>query len=316
MTETLPFDHATKPLRVAVVGLGSMGQRYAKIFSEALKGSETDSPFSHPDNFIYGCDPRGDKDDLFNPNTGWQYLSVDDLLKDSKPTLAVIAVPAAAHLKVLGTIKKAYPSCAVLMEKPVSDHALSPKEKSWLTALPGLTTVGYCWRFHPLTKVFKQNKSHIKNLTLYVAQDMTRWPGMNYCDALREFSHDLDLVQYLTAQPKVLDATLFHYGSSGGVMARQRYRVTGSHKQGRWVVHISPHSETCRRWVEVELTNGTIVKDDWDQSSEVIEKMYSDQARELTEAYLYDRPVEDLTCPLSDALNTTHLIDEAERLIK
>ena len=58
------------------------------------------------------------------------------------------------------------------------------------------------------------------------------------------------------------------------------------------------------------------MKDDWDQSSEVIEKMYSDQARELTEAYLYDRPVEDLTCPLSDALNTTHLIDEAERLIK
>jgi succinate dehydrogenase/fumarate reductase flavoprotein subunit len=70
-----------------------------------------------------------------------------------------------------------------------------------------------------------------------------------------------------------------------------------------------------KRSVRVEMNDGAVVFRNWDQAPEVIEEMYCSEARHLTECYLHDRPVEDLTCSLIDALETTQLLDEAERFI-
>jgi predicted dehydrogenase len=158
---TLPYTHLEKPLRIAIIGLGSVGQRYAKYFS----GS--------PDLTIHGCDPRGDQ--VFNVHTGWQSQSVDELLKQVEPTLAFIATPASTHLDILGRIKNAHPLSAVLMQKPISDRALTPEEISWCRDLKGLNAIGYCWRLHPFAKHLWSIRDGIRNITLQVEQDMTQW---------------------------------------------------------------------------------------------------------------------------------------------
>ena len=296
-TPLLPFVHLKKPLRIAVIGLGSMGQRYAKILS------------NHPETVIYGCDPRGDKDELFNPQTGWQYLSLEKLVKDVAPTFAVISVPASAHLEVLQTLMTCSSLSAVLMEKPISDRRLSDHDFQYLFARAQevLIAVGYNWRFHPLSKELWKVRDGIRNLTLHVEQDMNSWPGNTYCDPLREFSHEIDLVQYLTTNPSVTNAQRWH-------SSELLYRLTGIHSQGKWCVEIHPTSHQSVRWIKVEMMDGVTVQRDWNQDPDVIEATYYEEVRQLTETYLYNGSSEDLTCPLTDALQTTQLIDKAEIL--
>jgi predicted dehydrogenase len=290
----LPFPHLDKRVRVAVIGLGSMGQRYAKFFS------------SISDAVIYGVDPR---EETFEVHTGWQYLSVEELVEKVLPTIAVIAVPASEHLKVLRTLRDAAPDCAVLMEKPVSDHALSEAEIRWCQDLDGLIAIGYNWRVHPYAKHLWTVRESIRNLTCYVAQDMRDWPGKHYCDPLREFSHELDLVQYLTSDP-VLTQSAFEADGTG---RRIRYVLNGTHEQGNWRVYILPFHQPSGRWVRVQMTDGAVVFKHWDQAPYLIEGMYQYQARQLLDAYLHGGSSDDLSCSLGDALQTTRLLDEAER---
>ena len=284
----------TKPVRVGVIGLGSMGQRYAKFFS------------SHPDAEVYGCDPREHVGDV--PTTR-RYQSVEELIEEVSPSLAVIAVPASEHLNVLRMIRDATPDCAVLVEKPLSDHALSDAEVRWCRSLDGLIGVGYNWRLHPYTKHLWKVRESIRHLTFYVAQDMREWPGQGYCDPLREFSHEIDLVQYLTSHP-VLTRSSFETHDQGD---RVRYLLQGTHEQGNWQVYILPFHKPSARWVRVEMTDGAVVFKHWDQAPYIIEGMYQYQARQLLDAYLHGGSSDDLSCSLDDALHTTRLLDEAER---
>ena len=298
-----PFPHLDKRLRVAVIGLGSMGQRYARFFTSLMRQGEDDHPLCPA---IYGCDPR---EEAFNEQTGWQYLSVEELVEKVLPTVAVIAVPASEHLKVLRTIRDAAPDCAVLMEKPLSDHALSDAEVRWCRSLDGLIAVGYNWRLHPFAKHLWTIRESISNLTFYVAQDMREWPGQRYGDPLREFSHELDLVQYLTSDP-VLTQSAFEADGTG---RRIRYVLNGTHQRGNWRVYVLPFHQPSARWVRVQMTDGAVVFKHWDQAPDIIEGMYRQQARQLLDAYLHGGSSDDLSCSLDDALHTTRLLDEAER---
>ena len=298
-----PFPHLDKRLRVAVIGLGSMGQRYARFFTSLMRQGEDDHPLCPA---IYGCDPR---EEAFNEQTGWQYLSVEELVEKVLPTVAVIAVPASEHLKVLRTIRDASPDCAVLIEKPLSDHALSDAEVRWCRSLEGVIGVGYNWRLHPFAKHLWTIRESISNLTFYVAQDMREWPGQRYGDPLREFSHELDLVQYLTSDP-VLTQSAFEADGTG---RRIRYVLNGTHQRGNWRVYVLPFHQPSARWVRVQMTDGAVVFKHWDQAPDIIEGMYRQQARQLLDAYLHGGSSDDLSCSLDDALHTTRLLDEAER---
>ena len=298
MTFALPFTRSGKKLTIAIVGLGSMGQRYASILS------------SHPSSILHGCDTRSDK--VFNSQTHYHHVSLNKLLGQATPTVAVIAVPAVEHLQVLRAIKFANPTCAVLMEKPLTDHALTEDEAHWCSGLEGLNAVGYNWRFHPFAKELWKMREDICDISFFVAQDMTTWPGTNYCDPLREFSHELDLVQFLTTNPEVVESKFSSFATEP---ARLRYRVSGIHEQGEWRVHILPNSTPASRWVRVKFIDGTERFQEWDQTEDVIENTYRQQVTQLVDAYLYDRPSQALSCSLSDALQTTRLIVEAEKII-
>ena len=271
MTTHLPFTHLAKPLTIGVVGLGSMGQRYAKIFS------------NHPEIVIHGCDPRGDKDDLFNPQTGWQFLSVEELVHKVPLNVVAIAVPASQHLAVLRTVKEAHPKCAVLLEKPVSDHALSEDERAWCLQLQGLNAVGYNWRFHPFAKQLWKAREDICNLTLHVAQDMREWPSKTYCDPLREFSHELDLVQHLTESPVIASSRL-HQNEWLNESEATRYEIQGHHKRGQWKVSILPFAKARVRWIRVQMSDGAEVFREWEQTEDIIDAMYRNEAQQLLDA--------------------------------
>ena len=268
---------------VAVVGLGSMGQRYL-------------NHFKHTGADVYGCDVRPET----FPKGVLCFETLDQLVTEIVPTIAVIASPAAHHLSALYTLREAYPSCSILLEKPVSDGPLGDDDRGRCLTLGGIIAVGYCWRFHPFAQQMRAVRGYITSLTLHVASDMRTWPGQNYADPLREFSHELDLVNYLTLSPRLTKVRHF----------QGEYCIDGEHKRGRWRVRIAPF-HAPDRWVQIQMSDGTIIKKHWERDQSILDAMYSAQASELQNA----RDENDLTCPLSDGLKTTLLVDEIEQYL-
>jgi predicted dehydrogenase len=265
---------------VAVLGLGSMGQRYVRRFRNRAK--------------TYGCDIRPET----FPADLVCFETVDQLLAQIAPTVAFIALPADQHLPALYAVREACPGCSILLEKPVSDHALDSSDLERCHALGGIIAVGYCWRFHPEVRQLLAFRHAIRDITLHVASDMRTWPGQRYADPLREFSHELDLVTYLTVKPRLTTVD----------QIQGRYIIGGEHRLGRWCVHIAPFHQPAR-WVRLRMAGDSIITNRWEQSTECIESMYSVMSNELWEA----NDEGGLTCPLRDALKTTVLIDEIEQ---
>jgi predicted dehydrogenase len=266
--------------RVAVLGLGSMGRRYVRRFRNRAE--------------TYGCDIRPET----FPADLVCFESVDQLLAHITPTIAFIALPADQHLPALYAVRDAHPDCAILLEKPVTDHALDSSDLERCRALGGIIAVGYCWRFHPEVQQLRAVRHAIRDITLHVASDMRDWPGQRYADPLREFSHELDLVTYLTIKPRLTR-----------VDQRQgRYTIEGEHRLGRWCVHIAPFHPPAR-WVRLRMVDDSIITNHWEQTIERIESLYTVMGNEFWDADNEN----DLTCSLRDALKTTVLIDEIEQ---
>ena len=280
--------------RIGIAGLGSMGSRYLQYFSK-LNGID-----------VLAYDPRRTKDARSyeyeveeNPKVRF-YESYDDLL-DMNNDLLVIASPAETHLELLKQARALNPTVSVLVEKPLSNKPISNDDVTWCLMQRGLISVGYNWRFHKFAKHLSRVKPFIQDITLSSSQDMRQWPGENYCDPLREFSHEFDMLRYLTIDPVF---TKLGYSVSG------RYIVEGLHQNGQWRVRIDPYHNPIRKWVRLTMTDGSVVKYSWERSKETIEKMYCDQARELLEATVNNEDVDSLTCSLNDGLRTTLLVDE------
>jgi predicted dehydrogenase len=267
----------------AVIGLGSMGQRYATYFRrQRVK--------------VVGCDPNRE---VFPADVSCTE-TVDELLETTTPDVVVIASPAAYHLSTLYAVRARHPTCAVLLEKPVTHQPLTADDLHRFGAMHGDTTaVGYCWRFHPYARRLHTARRAIRELTLYVGSDMRRWPGEHYVDPLREFSHELDLVTYLTSMPRVDDV---------GFTPQGRYQIDGTHRRGRWSVRIAPFQSPPGRWIKTVTSDRSVVTYHWDVRPHVIESMYRSQASQVMRA----TGPSDLFCPLSAGIQTTRLVDEIE----
>ena len=280
--------------RIGIVGLGSMGSRYLQYFS-ALNGID-----------VLAYDPKRSKDARSyeyeveeNPKVTF-FESYSDLL-DMNNTLLVIASPAGTHLELLKQARALNPTVSVLVEKPLSDKPISDEDVTWCLMQRGLISVGYNWRFHKFAKHLSRVKPFIQDITLSSSQDMRQWPGEDYCDPLREFSHEFDMLRYLTVDALV--TTL-------GCTVSGRYIIEGLHQNGHWRVRIDPYHNPIRKWIRLTMTDGSVIKYSWERSKETIEKMYCDQARELLEATINNEDVDVLTCSLNDGLRTTLLVDE------
>jgi predicted dehydrogenase len=274
----------TRRLQVAVIGLGSMGQRYVEYFRHLRKTT------------VVGCDPRRKT----FPVGVVCVETLSELLDTTTPDVVVIASPAAHHLETLYAVRAHHPDCAVLLEKPVSNQRLTQRDLGRCKALLNSTiAVGYCWRFHPYARQLHAVRQAIRDVTFYVGSDMRTWPGENYADPLREFSHELDLVTYLTTAQHIDEV---------GFTPQGCYQIDGTHQFGRWSVRIAPFQSTPGRWVKVVMSDRSVVTHHWDVRPRIIEAMYRSQAAQVTHA----TGPEGLLCPLRSGLQTTLLIDEID----
>ena len=274
----------TRHSQVAVIGLGSMGRRYVTHFRHQQKTT------------VVGCDPCPET----FPTGIFCVETLSELLDNTTPDVAVIASPAAHHLETLYAVRAHHPDCAVLLEKPVSNHRLTQRDLRRCQALVNSTiAVGYCWRFHPYARQLYEARHAIRDVTFYVGSDMRTWPGEHYADPLREFSHELDLVCYLTTDQHIDDV---------GFTPQGRYQIDGTHRFGRWSVRIAPFQSPPGRWVKVSMDDRSVLTYHWDVRPRVIESMYRSQAAQVTHA----TGPEGLFCPLRAGLQTTLLVDEID----
>lgn len=170
------------PLRVLVVGYGSMGQRHA---AHAL---------------ALGHDVT-----VFDPQqTVPRTLYVDDW---RHAHVVVIASPArfhAAHLaRALANRQHAF------IEKPLAISVGDATDGCLAWATAGLTTqVGYNWRFSPVLQSIKAHPPIWEQATFWIHCDMADWPGHDYADALLECSHEIDLALWLLGPATLIRATV------------------------------------------------------------------------------------------------------------
>jgi len=285
-----------RPLcNVAIFGLGSMGLRYLWLLRDEV----------HADpQRIHLCDTAGHRR---VPAGAWNWSDDphDLLTKMASLDLAIIATPGRTHLDLLAAITERFPTAGVLVEKPLTDGLLS---LAGVDLAPALFTrciaVGYNWRFHPDVDKLARHASSIVDLTLYVADDMSKWPG-NYGMPLYEYSHELDLVRVLTRDPTVTSAT---FSDSG-------YRIHGRHLHGKWAVRIRNGDVPKGRWVRVRRSDGMRISFAWRTGKEVMDRTYLLQLKNLLHTWGASGRPYGLRCPLAEGVATAQLVDEVARAL-
>ncbi|MFD0673674.1 Gfo/Idh/MocA family protein [Cohnella sp. GCM10027633] len=177
-------------MNVLIVGYGSIGQRHAELFEQldCKVGivSRRDSELSRD------C-----------------YHSVAYALAASTWDIIVIANRTAEHFFTLNDIIRLKYTGIVLVEKPIFDELKELGELPFRKVL-----VSYNLRFHPGVQKLRHLLIGEKTISahFYVGQYLPGWrPGQDYRDSysaskemgggvLRDLSHELDLLQYLTGR--------------------------------------------------------------------------------------------------------------------
>lgn len=166
-----------------VVGLGSIGQRHARVLQEL--GCRT-----------FTVSRRG----------GGDYTTIASAFAHAHPDYAVIATETAAHAASLRELADAGFRGSVLVEKPIFAR-VEPRIDYPFARL----SVGYNLRFHPVMTALADRMQGRQAITVsaYVGQDIRDWrPGRDHRatasatrDAgggvLRDLSHELDYLLWL-----------------------------------------------------------------------------------------------------------------------
>jgi UDP-N-acetylglucosamine 3-dehydrogenase len=183
----------SKPLRIALVGAGSMGRHHARVIAES---SETE--------LVAIVDPSDSVDELAYRHRSRRLDSIKELLADTRPDAALVAVPTADHAEVAATLLEA--DIPVLVEKPI---AATTEEAAMLVGLAerrGLPlTVGHVERFNPAVTALR-DKLHAEELGRVFqvhARRLSPFP-LRIGDTGAAFdlaTHDLDLMCVLAGTP-------------------------------------------------------------------------------------------------------------------
>jgi predicted dehydrogenase len=171
------------PVNAVVIGLGSIGQRHARVLSELGHGVATVSRRS-----------------------GGDYQSIAKAIDASRPEYVVVATETSDHAKSLQQLAEADFRGTVLVEKPVFAHSQPVPDYPFARLL-----VGYNLRFHPVMTAFADRLAGRQAITVsaYVGQDIRDWrPGRDHRTTasatqqsgggvLRDLSHELDYLLWL-----------------------------------------------------------------------------------------------------------------------
>jgi predicted dehydrogenase len=166
-----------------VVGLGSIGQRHARVLQELGYRVATVSR-------------RGSGD----------YTAIAGAVAAARPEYAVIATETAGHAGSLRELADSGFRGSVLVEKPIFAHA-GPVSDYPFASL----AIGYNLRFHPVMTALAERIRGRRAITVsaYVGQDIRDWrPGRDHRTTasatkeagggvLRDLSHELDYLLWL-----------------------------------------------------------------------------------------------------------------------
>jgi predicted dehydrogenase len=166
-----------------VVGLGSIGQRHARVLGELGHTVATVSRRS-----------------------GGDYASIADAVREGRPEYAVVATETSGHADTLRELGEAGFRGTVLVEKPIFSHAGAIPDYPFASLC-----VGYNLRFHPVMTALAERLRGQRAITVsaYVGQDIRDWrPGRDHRatasatvaaggGVLRDLSHELDYLLWL-----------------------------------------------------------------------------------------------------------------------
>lgn len=234
-------------LRAGVIGVGSMGENHARIYSR-LPGVELVG--------VVDADYR--KAALVAERFGTIAFQNLDHLLDSGIDLVSVAVPASQHHKVVSSCARA--GCHILLEKPLADN-LTHAEKIILECeLNGVRLmVGHVERFNPVVEVVRESLEVDEVISIDIVRVGPRPPRIKDVGVIKDMGiHDIDLTRYLTGKEIV---SLYALVAGGG--DREDVGILLFRLEGDILAHLSVNRITpfkVRR-IQVASSNGYIEGD-------------------------------------------------------
>lgn len=206
-------------MKIAILGLGSIGQRHARNLAEM---GEAD---------ILGCDPRVGTEGFVTD--GWvQAVSDAELVWQWGPDVVVICAPPPLHGDLAFAAIRRGAHCFI--EKPLAHAQIVGREVSdYAAQCDKRLTVGYQLRFQ---------LGHISSgvdLTWECSQDMSQWPSQYQKNVLLEFSHEIDAACYVNGPVRAVWAEQDPH-SRGWILHLEHFTCTSR-------VIINPYSKTVSR---------------------------------------------------------------------
>ena len=183
-----------KMLKVGIIGVGTMGERHARVYSELpnveLVGvSDTDSKVAW---------------DVSKKYHTKAFCDHKDLLKKDLDSVSV-AVPTTAHKKIAVDVAAA--GIDMLVEKPIADTLKNAEDMIRATNKNNVKLmIGHIERFNPVIKVIKESIKKANVISIDIARVGPLPPRIKDVGVVIDFAiHDIDLIRYLT-NSDILDA--------------------------------------------------------------------------------------------------------------
>jgi len=179
-------------VKVALIGLGSMGQNHYRVI-KSLPGFELTAL----------CDIKQtrDYDEPF-------YTSLDEMLEKADFEAAVIVVPTFLHKEV--AIKCLKKGKHLFIEKPVASSVEEANEiLAIATKMNAKVAVGYIERFNPVVEELKNEISGSEIYSIGITRVGPFPPRIADVGILTDLSvHDIDLIRFITGR-NILKTSIF-----------------------------------------------------------------------------------------------------------
>lgn len=169
-------------LKIALIGLGSMGRNHYRILK------------SLPEVQVAAlCEPS--PKDKYPENI---YKTADELLKNETPDAAVIAVPTFLHKET--AVKCMEKGVHVFIEKPVAVNAADGRFILEQAKKNGVrTAIGHVERFNPVVRSLKQELKNKEIYNISITRVGPFPPRIADVGILTDLSvHDIDLIRFIT----------------------------------------------------------------------------------------------------------------------
>jgi UDP-N-acetylglucosamine 3-dehydrogenase len=189
---------SNRKIRTALVGAGQMGRHHARVVAEA-DGAE----------LVAIVDPHQSAESVAALRHAPRLESIDELLAQETPELAIVAVPTEAHAEATSRLLEA--GVHVLVEKPIASTVEDAEKMIELAARQRrILAVGHVERFNPAVRALrdKLRANELGRVFQVHARRLSPFPARigDTGVAFDLATHDLDLMCELAGKPIRLSA--------------------------------------------------------------------------------------------------------------